>query len=92
MNIDIKVMKEDKYYFGDITWKGNAKYSDSILNVILGINKGDIYNLEILNKRLGKEISPGRRRYQRPVQDDGYLFFRVNRWKQLYIMIRLIMK
>ena len=47
-----------KYYFGNITWKGNTKYSDSILTVLLGINKGDVYNIETLNKKLGKELSP----------------------------------
>jgi outer membrane protein insertion porin family len=55
--VDIKVNEGRKYYFGNIAWKGNAKYSDSLLGVILGINKGDIYNLDILNKRLGKELS-----------------------------------
>src|SRR5260221_12186995 len=57
VNVDLKVDEGRKYYFGNITWKGNAKYSDSILNVILGINKGDIYNIDILNKRLGRQLS-----------------------------------
>ena len=54
----------------------NAKYSDSVLNTILGIAKGDIYNLSILNKKeLGKEA------HKMAVisglyMDDGYLFFR----------------
>src|SRR5690606_37724380 len=55
--VDIRVNEGRKYYFGNITWKGNAKYSDSLLNVVLGIQKGDIYNIDILNKRLGKELS-----------------------------------
>ena len=29
-----------------------------LLNVILGIKKGDIYNVETLNKRLGKHLLP----------------------------------
>ena len=36
MNIDMKVDEGHKYYFGNITWKGNAKYSDSLLNVVTG--------------------------------------------------------
>ncbi len=36
MNVDLKVDEGKKYYFGNITWKGNAKYSDSILNVTPG--------------------------------------------------------
>jgi outer membrane protein insertion porin family len=77
MNVDLKVDEGKKYYFGNITWKGNAKYSDSILNVILGINRGDIYNLGILNKRLGKEMAQEGGDISGLYMDDGYLFFRV---------------
>lgn len=76
INVDIKVDEGKKYYFGDITWKGNAKYNDSVLNVILGISKGDVYNLSILNKRLGKEASQEGGDISGLYMDDGYLFFR----------------
>lgn len=77
INVDIKINEGRKYYFGNIAWKGNAKYPDSLLNVILGINKGDIYNLDILNKRLGKELSQEGGDISGYYMDDGYLFFRV---------------
>lgn len=77
INVDIKVSEGKKYYFGNITWKGNAKYSDSLLSVILGINKGDVYNLDILNRRLGKELSQEGGDISGYYMDDGYLFFRV---------------
>ena len=77
LNIDLKVQEGRQYYFGNITWKGNAKYSDSVLNMVLGIHKGDIYNLSILNKRLGKEMSQEGGDISGYYQDDGYLFFRV---------------
>lgn len=77
MNIDLKVDEGRRYYFGNITWKGNAKYSDSILNILLGINKGDIYNIDILNKRLGKQMSQEGGDISGLYMDDGYLFFRV---------------
>jgi len=76
INVDIKVEEGRRYYFGNITWKGNAKYSDSILNIILGINKGDIYNLSILNRRLGKEASQEGGDISGLYMDEGYLFFR----------------
>ena len=47
------------------------------MNVILGINKGDIYNLSILNRRLGKELTPEGGDISGLYQDDGYLFFHV---------------
>jgi len=77
INVDIRVSEGHKYYFGNITWKGNTKYSDSILNIILGISKGDPYNVETLNKRLGKEMSAEGGDIGSLYQDDGYLFFRV---------------
>lgn len=75
--VDIKVNEGRKYYFGNITWKGNAKYPDSLLNIVLGIQKGDIYNIEILNKRLGKEMSQEGGDISGYYMDDGYLFFQV---------------
>ncbi|HTQ65215.1 MAG TPA: POTRA domain-containing protein [Puia sp.] len=79
MNIDIKVEEGHKYYFGNISWKGNTKYSDSVLSLLLGIHKGDVYNLEVLNKRLGKQISmEGGGGIGDLYMDDGYLFFQVD--------------
>ena len=75
LNVDVKVKEGRRYYFGNITFKGNTKYSDSILNVILGIRKGDIYNIETLNNRLGKQLSAEGGDISALYMDDGYLFF-----------------
>ena len=77
LHIDIKVDEGRKYYFGNIAWKGNTKYSDSVLTYLLGIRKGDIYNIETLNKKLGKQLSPEGGDISGLYMDDGYLFFRV---------------
>jgi outer membrane protein insertion porin family len=77
LNVDIKVKEGRKYYFGNIVWKGNTKYSDSILNLLLAVNKGDVYNIETLNKRLGKQLSAEGGDIGSLYMDDGYLFFRV---------------
>jgi outer membrane protein insertion porin family len=77
INVDLMVNEGRRYYFGDITWKGNAKFTDSILNVLLGIRKGDIYNLDLLNQRLGKELTQEGGDISGYYMDDGYLFFRV---------------
>lgn len=78
LNIDIKVNEGHRYYFGNINWRGNTKFSDSVLTAILGIRKGDIYNLEVLNKKLGKSASPDGGDISGLYQDDGYLFFRTD--------------
>jgi outer membrane protein insertion porin family len=76
VNVDIKVNEGSKYYFGNIAWKGNSKYGDSVLSTILGIRKGDVYNVELLNQRLGKQLTPEGGDISGLYMDDGYLFFR----------------
>ncbi|MCA6474761.1 MAG: outer membrane protein assembly factor, partial [Chitinophagaceae bacterium] len=77
INIDVKLNEGRKYYFGDISWRGNTKYNDSLLTSVLGIRRGDIYNMEILNKKLGRGGGPESGDISGLYQDDGYLFFRV---------------
>ena len=79
LDVYIKVNEGHKYYFGDMVWRGNTKYSDSVLNLLLGIHKGDTYNLELLNKRLGKQMTAdGGADIGSLYMDDGYLFFKVD--------------
>ncbi|WP_207798850.1 BamA/OMP85 family outer membrane protein [Taibaiella soli] len=79
LNINIKVKEGHRYYFGDIKWKGNTKYKDEELSAILGIKKGDVYNQELLDTRLGKQLSPeGGEDVSSLYMDDGYLFFNVD--------------
>lgn len=78
LNIDLRVDEGRQYYFGNIAWRGNTQYSDSILTVLLGIKKGDIYNLEVLNTKLGKQMSPEGGDISGLYMDDGYLFFAVD--------------
>lgn len=78
LNVDLKVSEGHRYYFGNISWRGNTKYSDSVLNLILGIKKGDIYNAKTLNTKLGKEVTAEGGDISNLYQDDGYLFFNVN--------------
>ncbi len=78
LNIDIKLSEGRRYYFGNINWRGNTKFGDSVLTAILGIRKGDIYNMDILNKKLGKNSGPEGGDISGLYQDDGYLFFRTD--------------
>lgn len=77
LDVAIKLSEGHRYYFGNITWKGNTKYPDSLLSVILGIKKGDVYNAETLNKKLGVTPSAEGGDISSLYQDDGYLFFQV---------------
>ena len=77
LDVAIKLGEGHRYYFGNITWKGNTKYSDSLLSAILGIKKGSIYNAETLHKRLGTTPSAEGGDISSLYQDDGYLFFNI---------------
>ncbi|MEM6735741.1 MAG: POTRA domain-containing protein [Bacteroidota bacterium] len=76
MNIDLKVDEGSKYYFGDISWTGNYVYEDQQLEKILGIEKGDVYDLDLVNKKLN--FNPNGADISSLYMDDGYLFFNVN--------------
>jgi outer membrane protein insertion porin family len=80
VNVDIRVKEGAKYYFGDISWKGNTKYSSEFLSKTLAIKKGDVYNQALLEKRLGKQLSPdgAGQDVSSLYLDDGYLFFTVD--------------
>ncbi|RYE18262.1 MAG: outer membrane protein assembly factor, partial [Sphingobacteriales bacterium] len=78
LNIDIKVKEGRKYYFGDIEWKGNTKYSSEYLSTILAIKRGDVYDQDILESRLGRSVNPeGGSDVSSLYMDDGYLFFNI---------------
>jgi outer membrane protein insertion porin family len=78
LNIDMQMKEGKKYYFGNLTWRGNTKYSDSLLSSILNIKKGDIYNREVLYNKLGKTPTAEGGDVSGLYQDDGYLFFRID--------------
>lgn len=75
LNIDININEGKTYYFGDITFVGNTKYSNKELAELVGINKGDIFDQSILESRvLG---SPDSRDVHSIYLDNGYLFSQV---------------
>ena len=71
LGLKIKVFEGRKYYFGNINWVGNTKFTTDQLNRVLGIKKGDVYDNSILTKRLTTDDDAVSNLYL----DDGYLFF-----------------
>lgn len=74
--IDIDVNEGQRYYFRNITFVGNTIYPTTLLNQLLGIQKGDIYNQTLLNKSLtmkeeGDDLAS-------LYMNNGYLFFSAN--------------
>ena len=76
LGIKIKLEEGNKYYFRNINWVGNTKYDTVLLNKVLGIHKGDVYNKELLQTNL--TYNEGGYDVSSIYMDDGYLFFRVD--------------
>ena len=74
IHLDIK--EGNRYYFRNIVWKGNTLYETKFLDQVLGINKGDVFNQELLDTRLS--FSQDGRDISSLYLDNGYLFFRVD--------------
>lgn len=74
--IDIYLTVEEgkKYYFGDITWSGNTVYDSKTLSHVLNINRGDVYNQNLFEKRLYADEDAVSTLYK----DNGYLFFYID--------------
>ena len=75
--VNIDVYEGPKYYVGNIKWSGNAKYTDTVLNRILGIRKGDIFSEEKLTTKLmggGRNSDDISSLYM----NDGYLTFSID--------------
>ncbi len=79
-NVTIKLNIEEgkKYYFGKIDFLGNTVYSDTYLNRQLGINKGDVYNGILLQKRISDQSKPDGDDLTNLYQNNGYLFSNIN--------------
>ena len=75
ININLVVDEGQRYYFRDIIWTGNYVYEDEILDKVLGIEKGDVYDMENLNMRLN--FNPTGEDVSSIYMNDGYLFFSV---------------
>jgi outer membrane protein insertion porin family len=71
VNIELWIDEGDKYYFGDIRWVGNTVYPSEYLDNYLGIQKGDVFNQSILEKRLFDNDEGLNNLYL----NEGYLFF-----------------
>ncbi|MGV3539526.1 MAG: outer membrane protein assembly factor BamA [Rufibacter sp.] len=76
--IGIKLVVEEgnKYYYRNISWRGNYLYDDAALARVLGLEKGDVYNKEELDKRLNYDPTRGTD-ITSLYMDDGYLFFQI---------------
>ena len=77
LQIDFEIDEGRRYYFRDITWTGNSVYSSQVLNDILMIKKGDVYDVVTMEKRLFGGGKQSEYDVSKLYRDNGYLFFNI---------------
>lgn len=73
VDVYINVDEGKKYFIKDISWVGNTVYPNDVLNSVLGMQPGDVYNQKYMNKRLSTDDDAVNSLYM----DNGYLFFQL---------------
>ncbi len=58
MGIDIALEESNKFYYRNVSWVGNTIYSTTMLDELLGVEKGATYDRKTLHKRLGVGREP----------------------------------
>ncbi len=74
INLYLTIEEGKRFFFRNITWVGNSKYTDKQLSMVLGIKKGDIYNQSLLEEKIYIDEQGVFSLYQ----DDGFLFSSIN--------------
>ncbi|MCQ2112512.1 MAG: outer membrane protein assembly factor BamA [Bacteroidaceae bacterium] len=73
VDVYINIDEGQKYYLRNVNWVGNTIFNTDDLNNVLRMQKGDVYNMKLLNERLQTdETSIGNAYY-----NEGYVFSRV---------------
>jgi len=71
--INLDVFEGNQYYFGEIDWVGNFTYTTGYLDTLMGIEPGEVFNPDLLDRRLS--LDPSGTDISSLYLDNGYLFF-----------------
>ncbi len=79
LGIRINIAEGNKYYIRNVSWVGNSKYDTEMLQRMLAVNKGDVYDKKSIHKRLGigKEQNPDDMSVSSLYQNEGYLMSQI---------------
>ena len=75
IKVEIRIEEGTRYYFRDITFVGNTKYTTETLESVLRIKKGDIYDSQLLTERVS--FDPNGNDVASIYLNNGYLFSQV---------------
>ena len=74
VNVHIDLYEGTKYYLRNISWVGNTVYNSDLLQHLLQMKKGDVYNQTQLNERLHQDEDAIGNLYY----NNGYVFYNLD--------------
>ncbi len=74
VNIYLNLNQGQKYYLRNISWVGNTVYNSDVLQRVLQMKDGDVYNQRLLNKRLREDDDAIGNLYY----NNGYVFYNLD--------------
>lgn len=74
VDVYLDLYKGQKYYLRNVEWVGNKVYTSEVLQQVLGMKRGDVYNQTLLNKRLHEDDDAIGNLYY----NNGYVFYNLD--------------
>ncbi len=74
VNVHLNLNQGQKYYLRNISWVGNTVYNSDVLERVLQMKDGDVYNQRLLNKRLREDDDAIGNLYY----NNGYVFYNLD--------------
>ena len=74
IDIYINLHEGQRYYLRNVSWVGNTVYTTAFLDNVLKMKRGDVYNMELLDKRLNTDEDAIGKLYY----NNGYVFYQLD--------------
>lgn len=74
IDIYLNLHKGQRYYLRNVSWVGNTVYTTAFLDNVLKMKRGDVYNMELLDKRLNTDEDAIGKLYY----NNGYVFYQLD--------------
>ena len=74
VDVYLDIYEGKKYYLRNISWVGNTVYNSDLLQHLLQMKSGDVYNQKLMNERLREDEDAIGNLYY----NNGYVFYNLN--------------
>ena len=74
IDIHLDLHRGQRYFLRNVSWVGNTVYTTAFLDNVLKMKRGDVYNMELLDKRLNTDEDAIGKLYY----NNGYVFYQLD--------------